>query len=183
MYCNIRCEGSNEQYGHGDGRTVDDYYFEDNIYVEYTRGTKLPEFNWDLYEKHDLKTGNIFETKNDLFYYIKNKCDNMLLDNYYYDIYIGCDDIDLIKYLNLNNELNPKEHEIHNYAWRYDEINKYYIYPKKSSINCIKKLSNHKTSKKEDIFINICNKHITDLENQVQFTIDSKKYIVDGYSK
>jgi len=181
MYCNIRCEGFNEQYG--DGRTVYDYYKDNSKYIEYTRGEKLPETTWDLYEKQEYETGNTFTSKNELFKYIKKECDNMLLDNYYYNIYIGCDDIDLIKYLNLNDELNPKEDEIYCYAWRYDEIHKYYIYPKKPLIADIKKLAKHKTSIKEDIFINICKKYIPDLENQVLFTIDNKKYIVDGYSK
>ena len=175
MYCNIRCEGYNEQYG--DGRTVYDYYFEDNKFVEYTRGIKLPEFNWDLYEKQEIDTDNVFENKNALLCYIKNKCNDIMVDDYYYNIYIGCNDIELIEYLKLKDETKLR--------WDYDEdeIDKYYVYPKKHSINCIKKLSNHNTSKKEDIFINICKKYITDLENQVQFTIDSKKYIVDGYSK
>ena len=85
-----------------------------------------------------------------------------------------------LEYLNLNNELNFKEDD---YDWRYDEIHKYYSYPKKLFITNIKKLTKHKSSIKEDIFINICKKYIPDLENQVLFTIDNKKYIVDGYSK
>jgi hypothetical protein len=49
MYCNIRCEGFNEQYG--DGRTVYDYYNEDSKFVEYIRVEKLPESTW-IYMKN-----------------------------------------------------------------------------------------------------------------------------------
>lgn len=173
IYCNIRCEGFNEQFGYS--RTVYDYYFEDNKYIEYNRGIKMPD-NYDLYDEQENET-NQFTSKTTLFNFIKNRCESLSCDNYYYIVYIGCDDNELIIFLNLH-KLNNNIH-----ICRYDKINDYYDYPKKPTISNIKTLINHKSSNKEDIFIKICKKYITDLEYQVLFTIDNKKYIVDGYSK
>ncbi len=174
IYCNICCEGFNEQFGYS--RTVYDYYFEDNKYIEYNRGIKIPD-NYDLYDEQENET-NQFTSKTTLFNFIKNRCESLSCDNYYYIVYIGCDDNELIIFLNLQKNLN---NDIH--ICRYDKINDYYDYPKKPTISNIKTLTNHKSSNKEDIFIKICKKYITDLEYQVLFTIDNKKYIVDGYSK
>lgn len=173
LYCNIRCEGFNEQFGYG--RTVYDYYFEDNKYIEYNRGLKMPD-NYDLYDEQENET-NQFTSKTTLFNFIKNRCEFLSCDNYYYNVYIGCDDNELVIFLNLQ-KLN---NDIH--ICCYDELNYYYDYPKKPTISNIKTLTNHKSSNKEDIFLGICKKYITDLECQVLFIIDNKKYIVDGYSK
>ena len=178
LYCNIRCDGFNEQCG--DGRTVYDYYFEDNKYIEYHRGLKMPD-NCELYDEQEHET-NQFTSKATLFKFIKNKCESLSCDNYYYNVYIGCDDNELVIFLNLQDKLNT-ENDNDIYMWRYDEINNYYNYPKKPTISNIKILTTHKSSNKEDIFLNICKIYITDLEYQVLFTIDNKKYIVDGYSK
>ena len=88
IYCNICCEGFNEQFGYS--RKVYDYYFEDNKYIEYNRGIKMPD-NYDLYDEQENET-NQFTSKTTLFNFIKNSCESLSCYNYYYIVYIGCYD-------------------------------------------------------------------------------------------
>jgi len=182
VFC-IYAEGFNEQYG--DGRTNIDYYFIDNKYIENNRGEKLP-YIWDLWDEfdgyYDDEYNKIFIEENEFYIYLLKLCDDLSMDKYYNKIYIGCDNEKITKYLNFNycNALSETDKCIQEYFK--NDMLQYCLYPIKSTIK-IKTLKNHKTSNKENVFIEICKKYIIDLETQVMLTINNKNFIVDGFSK
>lgn len=178
LYCNVRAEGFNINYG--EGRTVYDYYFDgDNLYYEDRRGIKYPSTGYDSLdpEMYNIRSANGM-TKEQLFSSIKRTCDSFVSDTYYSDIYIGCNDAELLSFL----KTTQRQKQIGD-VWYDDYFESYHDYPKKPIVSSVKTLKKHRSSNKEDVFIKICQKYVPDLECQVVFTIDGKKYIVDGYSK
>lgn len=188
IYCCIRGEGFNEQWG--EGRTYYKYYLVDNVFdnvfEEVCLAQKYPD-NYDL-EDDNVGDENAKKFVNDeqLSTHILSILNEMSNDKYYYKIYFALPkeikSSNMIKNLNLQQPLDRQPDNW--YTWRNDDKFLYYLYPIKSKhYNLIKNTKRCKTSKKEECFIEICKKILPDLSTQQMFTFENKNYYVDGFSE
>lgn len=132
MYCKIRVEWFDET--HGNDITVYDYYIKNGTYYEYVHGDIIMydyHYNVEMnkyveYVKREFNsTVNMYASKHELFAHVCLSIKSISSDPSCYNIYLECDDDELIQYLKTHELKVTKENSVY-YGWRHSEIKSWY---------------------------------------------------------